>query len=146
MRYFTREWWESGSPDAESVFARYAEHMSRIRAALPQKLIELDEQHTLHDAEVKHIVCDFNTRTVRMSLHGWDQDLNSKVQYHLQFAEVQHFEQKLPPQEYVEEELGDLGYWECDLVPSGVQINMLFVSGAEFEIVFKVFNYQALAQ
>jgi len=141
MRYFTRDWREAGSPDAESVFARYAEHIARIRATLPAKLVELDEQHTLHDAEVKHISCDFSTRTVSMSLHGWDQDLKRKVRYDLQFAEVQTLEQRLPPQEYVEEELGDLGYWECDLVSAGVQVNMLFVSGAEFQVVFKTFGF-----
>ena len=146
MRHFTREWWESGSPEAESVFARYAKHFASIRASLPPQLVELEEQHTLHDAEVKHVACDFVGGLVAIHLNGWDQALQNKVRYDLEFAEVQLFEQVFPQQEYVEEELGDLGYWECEILPTGVQVNMLFVSGAEFRIVFKGFKLQALAQ
>ncbi len=146
MQFFTREWWESGSPQAEEVFARYSAHFAGIRSALPRGVAELEEKHTLHDSEVKEITCNFSARTVTLRLEGWNQDLTAKVRYVLHFLETQTFEQVFPQQEYVEEELGDLGYWECDVIQGSVQMNMLFVSGAEFHVVFGDFRLEAQPQ
>lgn len=144
MQFFTRDWWELGCPKAEEVFARYSAHFAGIREALPPDLIELEEEHTLHDSEVKEVTCNVGSCTLTLRLEGWNQDLTSKVQYRLHFLEANEFEQVFPQKEYVERELGDLGYWECELVQGLVQMKMLFVSGAEFRVVFKDFKLEVV--
>src|SRR5207244_97753 len=93
-------------------------------------------------AEVKGITSEFHKHAVVMKFEGWDRDLKYRVDYTLAFSDVSLFEQRLPEQEYVEAELGDLGYWECELVPSGIEVRMLFVSSAEFRIVFSGFSFE----
>jgi hypothetical protein len=77
-----------------------------------------------------------------MVLHGWDKPLEKPVLYTLRFSGVSCFEQILPQQAYVESELGDLGYWECELLEAMVEVRMLFVSYAQFRIVFKGFSFE----
>jgi hypothetical protein len=141
MKYFTREWWAADCPEAESVFRKYNSYLASVRSALPERLVELDSQHTLHDSELKHVRCNFEDRTVEWVLHGWDRELKHKVRYRLAFAGVIEFEQQLPLQEYVEEELGDIGYWECEMQEKDIEVRVLFISGAEFRVVFANFNF-----
>lgn len=63
-----------------------------------------------------------------MELRGWDVQLQNPTYYTLKFSGVTEFEQVLPQQEYVESELGDLGYWEIEALSPGIEIRMLFVS------------------
>lgn len=141
MKFFTSEWWASGSENAMEVFNRYEAHLAAIRDFLPPPLVEFGSKHTLHDAEVKHIECNFLSRSLSVNLHGWDLELKNKVCYTLQFSGVSLFDQALPQQEYVESELGDIGYWECSLVGNEVEVCILFVSGAEFRILFQGFSF-----
>lgn len=142
MKYFTSEWWQSGCDDAQLVFERYENYLASIRSQLPPELIVFEAEHTLHDAEVKNIVSDFDGRNVTMILNGWSRKLEYPVRYALHFSGVSLFDQRLPQQDYVEEELGDLGYWECELAGSAIEIRMLFVSSAEFRIVFTGFEFK----
>jgi len=141
VKYFTPEWWASGCDDAQMVFQQYENYLASIRPQLPPKLVELEAEHTLHDAEIKHIVSDFNNRTVTMILNGWNRKLEYPVRYTVHFSDVSLFDQRLPQQDYVEEELGDLGYWECEVIGSAIELRMLFVSSAEFRIVFADFDF-----
>jgi hypothetical protein len=142
MRFFTRSWWESGSEAADERFQAYAAYIDSVRDRLPPDILELDAQHTLHDSEVKEVRCDFVRQAVQVVLNGWNRDLQYRVRYCLNFTEVSEFEQLLPPQEQLEEELGDLGYWECEWIGGKSQVSMLFVSGAEFRVVFQGFSFE----
>jgi hypothetical protein len=135
MKYFTLEWWASG--DNGDVLERYEKHIADIRSRLPPAALTLDAEHTLHDSEIKNIRNDFARREVVLELLGFNQGLEYPVRYSLRFSEVTTFEQHYPQEAYVESELGDLGYWEWDLVPLGTELRMLFASSAEFIIVFK---------
>ena len=141
MKYFTSEWWASAGKSAGDAFEQYEAYLATVRTHLPPALVELEAGHTLHDSEVKHIACDFASSTVTLRLHGWDQELQHKVHYSLRFSDVSMFEQVLPQQEYVESELGDLGYWECELLGAEVEVRMLFVSRAEFRVRFRTFSF-----
>lgn len=141
MRFFTSEWWASGSAESTEVFSRYEAHLASIRDSLPQSLVQFEEEHTLHDSEVKHIECNFQNRSLSLKLLGWDLKLENKVRYTLQFSDVFLFDQMLPQQEYVESELGDVGYWEISLVGKDVEVCILFVSGAEFRVLFRGFGF-----
>ncbi len=123
------------------MFERYHRHLESIRAHLPRAVIELDASHTLHDSEVKTIINDFAVSQVRFTLQGWDTSFQIKTRYDLTFSEVVLFEQHFPPEEYVESELGDLGYWEWDLVPEGTELRMLFASSAEFRLIFRGLSF-----
>jgi hypothetical protein len=142
MKFFTQEWWEAGSENAEAVFEQYESYLSRIRERLPPALVELEAKHTLHDAELKIVRSNISEGSVLLVLNGWNRELQYKVQYALKFTGVSLFEQRLPEQEYVESELGDLGYWECELLQPEIEVRMLFVSSAEFRIMFRDFTFE----
>ena len=141
MKYFTREWWAKGEEDWEP-FNRFEAYLATVRGQLPEPLLELWSEHTLHDAEVKRIETRFIGGSVVMTLDGWDRELQNPVRYSLTFGGATEFDQVLPPGPYVEEELGDLGYWEFEFLDPGVEVRMLFVSGAEFRVVFEEFAFE----
>lgn len=137
MKFFTTEWWQGGCEEASEIFDRYQAHFLRIRDHLPPSLVDLEENHTLHDAQIQQIVNDFGASSVFMELKGWDQALEHRVKYKLNFKGVSQFVQVLPREDYSDSELGDLGYMEIELVASKIEMRMLFASSAEFTIVFK---------
>ncbi|NKF24265.1 hypothetical protein [Solimonas marina] len=139
MRYFTSEWWRSGGE--RDVAVAYRSYLSSVTNQLPEAALALDREHTLHDAEVKRIQSDFSKGTVSLQLLGWNQAFNEKIRYSLHFSGVTAFEQAFPQEEYVESELGDLGYWEWEVVPTGTELRMLFASSAEFRIVFRALAF-----
>ena len=130
-----------GDTDDMSVFARYDSYLASISEKLPKALLEFHSEHTLHDAEVKRITSSFSQKTIQMEFRGWDVQLQNPIYYTLKFSGVTEFEQVLPQQEYVESELGDLGYWEIEALNQGIEIRMLFVSEAKFKIIFDGFSY-----
>jgi hypothetical protein len=143
MKYFTYEWWSSESPNAESVFKEYGNYLASIKEVLPKQLVIFESEYTLHDSEVKKVFCSFQNKEVVLEFLGWNFNLEYQVYYTLKFYGVVEFNQIFPQQEYVESELGDLGYWEIEAVNSGMEIRMLFASGAEFKIVFQDFSFIA---
>jgi hypothetical protein len=141
MKYFTREWWAKGEEDWEP-FNRFEAYLATVRSQIPEPLLGLWSEHTLHDAEVKRIECRFGPRTLLMTLDGWDRELQNPIRYSLAFVGVAEFDQVLPLGPYVEEELGDLGYWEFEFSGGAVEVRMLFVSGAEFRVLFEGFSFE----
>ena len=75
MKYFTKEWWERGCEDAQPLFQRYEAYLASVRSQLPPELVAFDAAHTLHDSEVKRIICNFEYKTVTLVIHGWNQKL-----------------------------------------------------------------------
>lgn len=142
MKYFTSEWWANGGEEPPMVLEKYEAYLSSVRSQLPPELVTFEEAHTLHDAEVKSIVSDFNKRSVVMVLNGWNRKLEYPVRYTINFSGVSLLDQQLPKQEYVESELGDLGYWECEVLDSAIEVRMLFVSSAEFRVIFTGFTFE----
>lgn len=142
MKYFTTAWWEDGCE--VEVIERYQEYLASIRSQLPKSLNDFENNHTLHDAEVESVLNDFDRQTVEMTLNGYNQKLEYPVRYILKFLGVSQFHQQLPKQEYIESELGDLGYTELELLGSTVEMRMLFVSHAEFRIEFSDFSFEHL--
>jgi hypothetical protein len=141
VKFFTLEWWRGECENAAEVFARYNTHFTSIVPKLPEALVDFQSRFTLHDSEVKRIACDFVKKAVELEFDGWDQGLSYPVRYSLKFSGVTAFEQEFPKGNDIDSELGDLGYWEYDLVSEGVEMRMLFVSSAEFRIVFSCFEF-----
>jgi len=139
MKYFTSEWWSSGCED-ESIVENYQKYYLSISSKLPNMLRSLEEEHTLHDANVKYIKSDLVNSVVIMSLRGWDISLNHQVIYELIFQGVAEFTQVFPQEGFVESELGDLGYWEYE-VNDNITMKMLFSSGCQFTVVFDDFEF-----
>jgi hypothetical protein len=140
MKYFTSEWWSSGCED-ETVFERYKEYLDSVAAKLPDQLISIQEKYTLHDSNLKEIKSNFESDSVSIRLRGWDIAFEKEIEYSLLFIGVTEFNQLLPQQEYVESELGDLGYWEYEVLNEGTEMRMLFASNAEFSIRFQGFEF-----
>lgn len=143
MKYFTYEWWSNESPEAEYAFKEYRSYLASIKDVLPKEIVEFESQYTLHDSEVKKIFCSFQNNEVILEFLGWNLNLQHQVYYTLKFSGVTEFNQIFPQQEDVKSELGDLGYWEIESIDSGVEVRMLFASGAEFKIIFQEFNFIA---
>ncbi|NML28948.1 hypothetical protein [Zoogloea dura] len=141
MKFFTLEWWQSGCEAAPEVFARYDAHLSAIQPQLPPALVEFQSAFTLHDSEVKRVFCDFDRKLLVLELDGWDMNLTHPIYYTLTFSGVSVFEQQFPKEREFEAELGDLGYWEFDISAKGTEVRMLFVSSAEFRVVFTDFAF-----
>ena len=142
MKYFTPEWWSSGCEGADAVFDKYQHYIESIRDRLPEAALAFDASYTLHDSEVKLIISDFERRTLRLTFLGWDTAFETKTRYRLAFDEVALFEQQFPQQEYVESELGDVGYWEWEAVAAGTELRLLFASSAMFRLRFKEFSFE----
>ena len=140
MKYYTKEWWSSGCKD-RTIGEKYYEYYKSIVSKLPAKLIDLEDNHTIHDANIKNIHSNFNNQIVSIYLRGWDRKLEKPVRYTLNFSGVKEFEQNLPQEEFVESELGDLGYWEFELIDNLIEMRMLFASDAEFKIIFRDFDF-----
>jgi len=141
MKFFTSEWWESGCAD-KGVIERYREYYNSIAQKLPQKIPEFEADHTIHDSNVKRIGSNLVENNVEISLLGWDYDFNNRILYDLRFSGVSSFLQLFPFENRFEIDLGDLGYWEYEIVKEGIEMRMLFVSRAEFKIVFKDFEFK----
>jgi hypothetical protein len=77
---------------------------------------------------------------VAIVLNGWNQQFDRPINYTIRFSGVTLFDQSLPQEEDVEAELGDFGYWEFEALDSATEVRMLFVSSAEFRIVFTDFT------
>lgn len=146
MKYFTTEWWTSGCENAETLFQKYSSYLTSVQSRLPRELVAFDDEHTLHDSEVKSIVCDFEAKTVAIVLNGWNQQFDRPIKYTIRFSGVTLFDQSLPQEEDVEAELGDFGYWEFEALDSTTEVRMLFFSSAEFRIVFTGFAFEHLQQ
>ena len=142
MKFFTLDWWRGDCEDAAEVYSRYNTHFASIASKLPEALVDFQSRFTLHDSEVKRIAFDFGRSSVELEFDGWDQALSYPVRYSLTFSGVTVFEQVFPKGKDFDSELGDLGYWEFALVPEGVEMQMLFVSSAEFRIIFSGFAFQ----
>ncbi|MES2934349.1 MAG: DUF4085 family protein [Pseudomonadota bacterium] len=138
MKYFTVEWWQNECENSSPMFERYQTYFDSIAHKLPDSLVCLTEQHTLHDAKITRISCNFASKTAVIELQGWDKHLTYPVKYTLTFEGVSRLHQDVPKQEA----LGDLGYWECELVDDAIEVRMLFVSSSEFKIVFTGFSFE----
>lgn len=135
MKYFTKEWWGSGAEGIDGVFERYEAYFTSISPRLPAALVELHRQFTLHDARVARCVTSTERRTLQLLLHGWDRGFQNRLAYTLNFQGLSHFEQVFPVGNG-HQEIGDLGYWEVEERPEGIEMRMLFASDAEFTVLF----------
>jgi hypothetical protein len=149
LKYFTREWWANATDHAATVAVveKYDAYYASIRAKLPSDVVLLNAEYTLHDAKVISIDSNFTENTVEMLLNGWDRNLQVRTRYKLRFSGLVSFDQQLSAAEHgrrmrAEPWLGDLEYWEYELLNDGVEMRMLFDSGAEFHITFKDFTFE----
>ena len=145
MKYFTSEWWSSGSENADDALQRYLRYIDTVRDLLPISALEFDATHTLHDSKIKLIVNDFGNSSAQLTFIGWDTEFKVKTLYRLTFAKVFLFEQHFPQDEYIESELGDLGYWEWEAIPNGTELRLLFASSAMFRLRFREFSFGHVA-
>jgi len=142
MKYFTTEWWEGGCEAPSNVIEQYRAYLASILVQLPTSLVDFENNHTLHDSQLKSIDNNFSNRTIVMMFDGWTQNLEHRVRYKLNFFGVSQFHQQLPEQDYVESELGDVGYVELELVDAAIEMRILFASSAEFKVTFSDFAFE----
>lgn len=121
MKYFTREWRDSGCED-ESIIKKYQEYYLSISPRLPESLRTLEEKYTLHDSNIKFIKSDFVNKIITINLSGWNRAFNKQISYEVKFIDVKEFTQSSPLEKYVE---SDLGYWEYE-VNENIEMKMLF--------------------
>ncbi len=140
MKYFTSKWWASGCED-ESVFKKYQDYYSSISSKLPNDVLTLEKEHTLHDSNIESIYSDVDNKTVTIKFNGWNQEFNNPVVYEIIFKNVSSFKQTLPLDD--DNCLGDLGYWEYEIIGSNIEMRMLFASGAQISVTFQDFRFSS---
>ncbi len=121
MKYFTSEWWSQGCTDS-AVVERYSAYYDSIKHRLPSALVEFEAKHSLHDARLVRTICNFAEKTVECEFCGWDQALTHQVGYSLVFSGAVALEQLLPEGRDVQSELGDLGYWEYEMLSDAIEM------------------------
>ena len=140
MKYFTKEWWASGGEDERCIYA-YSEYLDSVRGDLPSGVVDLIDNHTLHDSTLISIAVDVNRQTIEMITSGWDCKFANKLIYTLSFLGLTSF--RMLAEDGVKENfeangIGDLGYYEFEISPEHeVEARMLFSSGAEMIINFE---------
>ena len=139
MKYFTSEWW-STSGCYDEICKKYQEYYSSISSQLPAELRTLEQEHTLHDSKIESIHYSYTNNTIRITLNGWDQELNNPIKYKLSFIDVISFNQSLLLED---NRFGDLGFWEYEIVETGIEMRMLFDSSAQITIVFNHFEFKS---
>jgi Protein of unknown function (DUF4085) len=138
LKYFTREWWTNGGEDENSVSA-YRAYIASIKDKLMPDVARLAEGHLLHDASLSRIETLLNEKQLKMSFIGWDDEFKKRMQIELCFDEVRDLDIDFPfQQDDGESGIGDLGYYEIELLEGGfVEVRMLFSSSTEMQIVFR---------
>lgn len=145
MKFFTKEWWFGDDAGDDAVFERYRDYISSVRDHLPRSLLDLHEQHTLHDSALKRMALCASGGTLELELVGWDVPLQQQVRYTLLFSGVARVDLDFPESEHVEQKLGDLGYWECEYLGPEIEMRMLFSTETTFTVRFSDFAFQACA-
>ena len=138
MKYFTIRWWH-GDCDVDTASENFVKHYDSIKSQLPVKLIELYEKVSLHDAHLEK--AEFENGNLNISLLLTD---GSRIQ--LMYLGVTRYA-------IIEDRknafggtgFDDLGYYEFDICGDYTQMNILYSTAIEMEIVFKSFDYYKLA-
>jgi hypothetical protein len=140
------EAWGGGLSDEEhdARFEGHAEHFKAIRDQLPSSLVWLYETHGLHDGRLLELKCDPETSSALMVVDAWN-DFNGdfEVNYRLEFGGVGavDLEARVLNDRCGASGLGDLGYFEIDILADGLyRIDFLFWSGMEVGVTFETLS------
>lgn len=141
MRFLTLEWWLGDLPkDEDAARADWNAHFESIRDRLPVQLLELFDSYWLHDGRLHALNTNAATRTAEMVVDASNTfGGNYPVLYALRFSGVASLELNggRLNKRSVSPGLGDLGYYEVDVLPDGrFRMDFLFWSGFELGIVF----------
>ncbi len=140
VRYFTLAWWcgeqTGGGTDP---LADYAVHLAAIRDRLPPDLLATEESVSLHDTRLRELRLQVAERVLSVELdsYGGDERLT------LIYRGVEQFESSADPRVGLGGPFGygDLGYYEVDVLLSGlIEHRLLFSSGIELRVVFRGFE------
>lgn len=132
MRFFTPAWRDAaGDPDF-AVFRQYDSYLASVRHRLPDDLLRLWDDYTLHDARVVAVDTDVQGQQLSLTLNGWDQPLQHPMRYAMTFIGVTAG--GALPEGVSIEALEDLGYFEMEALEAGIEFRMLFLSGIEWRI------------
>lgn len=138
MKYFTKEWWEDGEEDPSRVSA-YRDYIASIIDKLPSDVALLAKGHLLHDASLTRIETLLNEARLKVSFIGWDEGFENRTKIEFCFFDVKDFGIYFSTdQEGVENGVGDVGYYEIELLEADfIEARMLFSSSTEMRIIFR---------
>ena len=136
MKYFSRDWWAAGGEDHDPASA-YTAYIASIKDKLTSGFARLAEGHLLHDASLSRMVSTPDEKQLTMSFIGWDKAFENRRHIELCFNDVRSLNIDFPfEQNSGESGMGDLGYYEIELLKAGfVEVRMLFSSSTEIQIV-----------
>jgi hypothetical protein len=139
MRFFTMAWWcgvqegISGDPSAD-----YAARLATIRDRLPADLLATEESVSLHDTRLRELRLLPAERTLHVGLETYAADERLTLVY----SGVERVESFADPEVGLcgPAGYGDLGYWEVDVLQSGLfEHRLLFSTGIELVVEFRGF-------
>ncbi len=144
MKFFTMQWWNEGQTweDSKHAFTLYKQHMVSIRHGVPEELLRLYDEITLHDSSVREIRQSSIDQELIIELGGDGED-GCLRDIRLRYLGVSSFRMTVKTEEihHGPHGFGDLGYDEIDLADPGFfEHRMLFSSGTEITITFRDFE------
>ena len=117
-------------------------HLATIRDRLPVDLLALQESVSLHDANVREINFNTDSKQLEFRLDG-DDGKGGLRHFSLRYEGVVSFQSTADPDIGLPgpHGYGDLGYDEADVTDEGYfEHRLLFSTGIEFRVVFRGFT------
>lgn len=135
MNFFTIKWWH-GDCENDTASVDYCKHYELIKAHLPHRLISLYDNVSLHDSHLETI--EYEDFSLKIRLH-----LVNGSRIELAYHGVEKYSIKEDRKNaFGGTGFDDLGYFEYDLRGELAQMNILFSTAIEMEIIFKSFDYK----
>jgi hypothetical protein len=135
--------WTSDEPKVwRAEMDRYASHLSAKRAVLPQRLLELHEVQTFHDAHVQHAetISVATRRDILLVLlsprNGPPPNDGEPVLYVLHFQDV-HSDYPLPKTQQ------EIAFTDLDAEDGNSFLTFQFSDGSAWAVSFRNFDYYA---
>jgi hypothetical protein len=83
MKFFTREWHSGGMPEGEAVRvqAEYAAHIEALKSSLPEDVLLLVNEVSLHDGAVQNLVSTGRELTLVLRAENQVGEFDARLRY-----------------------------------------------------------------
>jgi hypothetical protein len=147
LRFITLDWWRGDDP--RDPFPAYQAHLAKIRQLLPARLIGLQEDCRLHDAEVQSTRYESASGVFVIDLIAYEEEeapaRTNARRVRLRYSQVVSIFSTVDPRGALPGPggYGHLGYDEVDVTKEGhLEHRLLFSTGIEMQIVFAEFGLE----
>jgi len=148
MKYFTWDWWMSGSEDVSNI-DDYWNYLESVKDKIPDNISQFVHNYTLHDSRLVELRISTEKKECVMVFDGFDKELVNSLNYELiytGFLSVDTlFHSSEPLEHLLSGGFGSVGYDEFELLQNGIiSHKILFETGVELVMIFEELIYKIL--